>query len=49
MKTRAAVVRSGRPVPLEDVEFAEPRDDEVVVRIASAGICHTDLGARAGF
>ena len=50
MHTRAAVVRErGGPFLLEDVELVEPRDDEVVVRIASAGICHTDLGARAGY
>jgi aryl-alcohol dehydrogenase len=50
MQTVAAVVRErSGPFLLEAVELAEPRDDEVVVRIASAGICHTDLGARAGY
>ena len=50
MKTRAAVVREhGGPFLIEEVELAEPRADEVVVRIASAGICHTDLGVRAGY
>jgi aryl-alcohol dehydrogenase len=50
VQTRAAVVREhGGPFLVETVELAEPRPDEVVVRIESAGICHTDLGARAGY
>ncbi len=50
MLTRAAVVRErGGPFRVEAVELDEPRPDEVIVRIASAGICHTDLGARAGY
>lgn len=47
MKTTAAVVRerSGSFL-LEDIDIAEPRDDEVLVRVVGAGICHTDLAAR---
>lgn len=49
MRTLAAVVRERHgPFLLEDVELEAPRDDEVLVRVASAGICHTDLGARDG-
>jgi aryl-alcohol dehydrogenase len=47
MKVKAAVVRKkGGPFKIEEVELEEPRDDEVLVRIAGAGLCHTDLGAR---
>ena len=47
MQTTAAVVReaSGK-FQIEKVQLDEPRADEVIVRIAGAGICHTDLGAR---
>ncbi|MBN1313061.1 MAG: NAD(P)-dependent alcohol dehydrogenase [Anaerolineae bacterium] len=49
MQIRAAVVfeRSG-DFSIEHLEMSEPNDDEVVVRIAGVGICHTDLGARDG-
>ncbi|MFJ8041789.1 NAD(P)-dependent alcohol dehydrogenase [Kitasatospora sp. NPDC096147] len=45
----AAVVRGpGAPFRLEPVLLDEPRPEEVLVRITAAGICHTDLSARAG-
>ena len=44
MNVKAAVVREkSGPFKMEDVELDEPRGDEVIVRIASVGICHTDL------
>lgn len=47
MKITAAVAK----FPKADFEFAEleleePRDDEILVRIAAVGLCHTDLVAR---
>ncbi len=47
MKTKAAVVfeRSGK-FKIEEIEISEPKDDEVLVRIAATGICHTDLAGR---
>ena len=49
MKTRAAVLRAtGQPLSLEELEIGDPRDDEVLVRIVAAGICHTDLVVRDG-
>lgn len=49
MKIKGAVVfEQGGPFNLEPLELDEPRDDEVVVKIVAAGICHTDLGARDG-
>ncbi|MGW4646202.1 NAD(P)-dependent alcohol dehydrogenase [Kitasatospora sp. NPDC004289] len=45
----AAVVRGpGEPFRLEPVLLDEPRPDEVLVEVAAAGICHTDLSVRAG-
>ena len=44
MHIQAAVVRQkSGPFVLEDIELDEPRADEVIVRVVSAGICHTDL------
>ena len=46
---RAAVFRApGTPIEVEDVELAPPRDGEVRVRIAAAGVCHSDLHVRDG-
>ena len=48
-KGRAAVVRqAGQPWVIEDVEFATPREDEVLVRMVGTGICHTDIACRDG-
>src|SRR6186713_3275536 len=47
MKIRAAVVRAKHaPMSLESLELAEPRDDEIVVRLVATGICHTDIAMR---
>ncbi|HEX2426319.1 MAG TPA: alcohol dehydrogenase catalytic domain-containing protein [Gaiellaceae bacterium] len=44
MRIRAAVLHEPRrPLELEDVELAPPRDDEVLVRVAAAGVCHSDV------
>ncbi|MQA84361.1 MAG: alcohol dehydrogenase catalytic domain-containing protein [Streptosporangiales bacterium] len=49
MKITAAVAwRAGAPLEIEEVELDEPRDDEILVRVAAAGICHTDMHARDG-
>ena len=44
---KAAVVheKSG-PFVVEAIEIAEPRDDEILVKIVATGICHTDIGVR---
>ncbi|MFI9583543.1 NAD(P)-dependent alcohol dehydrogenase [Streptomyces sp. NPDC052236] len=47
--TAAAVVESaGAGFTLTEIELAEPRADEVLVRMVAAGVCHTDLGVAAG-
>jgi aryl-alcohol dehydrogenase len=49
MKIRAAVVRAKTdPFVMEEIDLEEPRDDEVLVRIAGTGLCHTDLAVRDG-
>jgi aryl-alcohol dehydrogenase len=49
MQITAAIVREpGANFTLEAVELDEPRADEILVRIAAVGVCHTDLVARDG-
>ncbi len=46
---RAAVFTSpGAPVELVEVDLAPPGPGEVLVRIAAAGVCHSDLHVRRG-
>jgi S-(hydroxymethyl)glutathione dehydrogenase/alcohol dehydrogenase len=41
---RAAVLREpGSPVAVEEVELDPPRAREVLVRVAAAGVCHSDV------
>lgn len=41
---RAAVFHGpNQPLKIEDVEIDEPREREVIVRTAAAGVCHSDL------
>src|SRR5438309_4219783 len=43
----AAVVKAkGEPFKIEQVQLDEPREDEVLVRVVGAGVCHTDLICR---
>ena len=44
MKTRAALFHGvGRPLEVVEIDLAEPRPHEVVVRMSTVGICGTDL------
>jgi len=44
LEMRAAVLREpGRPVALETVLLEPPRRGEVLVRVAAAGVCHSDV------
>ena len=42
------VQERGQPFVIEEIDLDEPRANEVVVRVNSSGICHTDLAARDG-
>jgi aryl-alcohol dehydrogenase len=49
MKITAALARRpGADFEIETVELDEPRADEIRVRIAAVGVCHTDIVAREG-
>jgi S-(hydroxymethyl)glutathione dehydrogenase / alcohol dehydrogenase len=44
METTAAVLRAtGAPLSVETLALEPPRAGEVLVRVAAAGVCHTDL------
>jgi S-(hydroxymethyl)glutathione dehydrogenase / alcohol dehydrogenase len=49
MKIRAAVLeRFGEPLEVQELELAEPRAGEVLLRLAACGVCHTDLFTASG-
>ena len=46
---RAAVLEEfGQPLSVQEVDLAEPRDGEVLVRLEACGVCHTDLYTASG-
>jgi S-(hydroxymethyl)glutathione dehydrogenase/alcohol dehydrogenase len=49
MQMRAAVLEEfGKPLNVTQVELAEPRAGEVLVRLEACGVCHTDLYTASG-
>lgn len=47
MKIEAAVVRKeGGTFDIESLQLGEPQPDEILVKIAGVGVCHTDLVCR---
>jgi S-(hydroxymethyl)glutathione dehydrogenase/alcohol dehydrogenase len=49
MKMRAAVLEEfARPLVVQEVELAEPRRGEVLVRLVACGVCHTDMYTASG-
>src|ERR687888_1656412 len=49
MRMRAAVLeRFGDPLEVQELELAEPRAGEVLVRLVACGVCHTDLHTASG-
>jgi S-(hydroxymethyl)glutathione dehydrogenase / alcohol dehydrogenase len=49
MKMRAAVLeRFGKPLEVQELDLAEPRNGEVLVRLVACGVCHTDLFTASG-
>ena len=57
MKTRAAVLHEmgstepyaeSKPITIETLELSEPRTNEVLIKIAAAGLCHSDLSVING-
>jgi S-(hydroxymethyl)glutathione dehydrogenase/alcohol dehydrogenase len=49
MQMRAAVLEAfGEPLVVQEVELADPKPGEVLVRLVACGVCHTDLYTASG-
>ena len=49
MKIRAAVLEGfGEPLEVQELDLAEPRAGEALVRLEACGVCHTDLFTASG-
>ena len=49
VRIRAAVLEEfGAPLVVQDVDLAEPREREVLVRLVACGVCHTDMYTASG-
>jgi S-(hydroxymethyl)glutathione dehydrogenase/alcohol dehydrogenase len=49
VRIRAAVLEEfAAPLSVQEVELAEPRAGEVLVRLVACGVCHTDLYTASG-
>jgi S-(hydroxymethyl)glutathione dehydrogenase/alcohol dehydrogenase len=49
VKIRAAVLEDfGAPLQVQELELAEPKSGEVLVRLVACGVCHTDLYTASG-
>jgi len=49
MKIRAAVLEEfGQPLVVQEIDLAEPKASEVLVRLVACGVCHTDLYTASG-
>ena len=48
MRIRAAVTREIGHLAIEEVDLAPPKNEEVLVRMCAAGVCHSDLHTMRG-
>jgi len=49
MRMRAAVLEEfGQPLVVQELELAEPKAGEVLVRLVACGVCHTDMYTASG-
>ena len=49
MKTRAAVAwEAGKPLEIEEIDIAGPKEGEVLLRNVATGVCHTDAFTLSG-
>jgi S-(hydroxymethyl)glutathione dehydrogenase/alcohol dehydrogenase len=49
MRIRAAVLEEfGKPLVVQELDLAEPKEGEVLVRLVACGVCHTDMYTASG-
>jgi aryl-alcohol dehydrogenase len=46
--TAALLKETDAPLSVEEIDVEDPQEGEVLIRIAGAGICHTDITAQEG-
>ncbi|TAN11014.1 MAG: Zn-dependent alcohol dehydrogenase [Burkholderiaceae bacterium] len=45
---KAIVYREGGPIAMEPIDVAPPKRDEITLKLAACGVCHSDLSATNG-
>src|SRR3954465_11107236 len=49
MRIRAAVLEEfAKPLVIQEIDLAEPKAGEVLVRLVACGVCHTDMYTASG-
>jgi aryl-alcohol dehydrogenase len=48
MKITAALENNSGIFVMRELDLEDPREDEVLVKVAACGICHTDIAMRGG-
>jgi len=49
VRIRAAILEEfGKPLEVQHLDLADPKDGEVLVRLVACGVCHTDLYSASG-
>src|SRR5690242_12748928 len=49
MRMRAAVLEQfGAPLAVQEIDLADPKAGEVLVRLVACGVCHTDMYSASG-
>ena len=49
MKVKAEVLYElGGRLEVEGIELADPKENEVLVKVSAAGVCHSDISAVDG-
>ncbi|MDA0232466.1 MAG: zinc-binding dehydrogenase, partial [Chloroflexi bacterium] len=44
MKSRAAIhTHHGKPLTVDEIDIPDPKDDQVIVKLFSSGVCHSQL------
>ncbi|MDQ4073316.1 MAG: alcohol dehydrogenase catalytic domain-containing protein, partial [Thermoproteota archaeon] len=39
----AQIIKTKEPLQINDIDIPKPKDKEVLIKVNSAGICHSDL------
>ncbi|MDG5499993.1 Zn-dependent alcohol dehydrogenase [Marinobacter sp. BGYM27] len=48
-ESKAVVCREwGKPITVETIQVAAPRKNEITIKVAACGVCHSDLSATTG-